>query len=578
MFAAKETFLFFIVSGLFLVQVVLGQFIQLERSILSLILIITAVVINQKLSTPISVLKTKCQENKAKSFYLWGVKLIETEHQGKEEILLNNLKLTIRAKKLFFSVLMLFFFFFIKFYAYKNLFPVSVLSFSIIAIVNSSYLGHYLFIFTINSIYFFASFGFEKTMNPIVLGLFTILNVIVFYCFYYLENRKEIKVEKIFNRYSLKVLKTSCFLFVLFGLFSLILPEKISFYNKKKIVEKIVKTKKHRKLSLKLPSISEMNIKEDLLNIENNLDSTLDQLDKFEKLLSQIPNVSPEMTVNLKDIKLDITNTKGELRQLRGSGKISLEDSQKIWKKMNSLKNKMKNMNLRFEEYREDLDDSVRSFPSQTNSELLEKIKHNKITENLLDIKHQEEILEKSNVKLSEKIQKTKAKEEENDTKLKEHKAINKLKRKEKNKWNKLLSHLETFGKAAAVFLVIYIIQLFFNKTKLNDDDIIDEGVVKGLKQDFKKIQALKLSPNEEIIKSYNVFKDVIKVVKYDADEVPPPKVLFKEITTRSKRIETETWIITDLFCDCYYGRREADITELKEYRSSFVKVLKSIS
>ena len=324
--------------------------------------------------------------------FLMGRELIDDGSSEKEEKLYENLKLGVRTRRISFSFLIMTLVYLASYLAYKSYISVALLSFSLLAIINSSYIGHFLFIIIINSISVFVYTGFDKNFNGLGLAAYAFVIILSFFIYKKIETEKNELKPIGYKNYLIKSIRAFMGLFIIYSLYSLALPEKITFFNKKSLSKKI----------------------------------------------SQIG------------------------------------------------------------------------------------------------------------------------------------------KKKEK-KTEKLLGHLERLAKVILLFSGIFFLLLLLRKNKKLSDSKLDKEVINDLILGVKKIQRKKLSPNEEIIESYNVFKETMKKIEYDDIEVPPPKILFEHILKGSKRFEDETWFVTDIFCNCYYGQKEANSQELSIFRKSFLRVIRSL-
>lgn len=144
--------------------------------------------------------------------------------------------------------------------------------------------------------------------------------------------------------------------------------------------------------------------------------------------------------------------------------------------------------------------------------------------------------------------------------------------KKEELKFEKYLEQLQYLVRAMVLFGILLFFYYLF-KRKKSSKEVLDRDIKESMKKSLKIISRLKLSPNQEIIRTYNVFKKLVKEEVFLDDEVPPPVTLYKLLSTEIN--SQATWSVTDIFCHCYYGDYTASEQDRLAFRAAFKLLLK---
>ena len=513
---------------------------------------------------------------------LWGVDVFDDEDDLKEKRLMHNLELSVRGKRILATIFTFLATSILTYFLYKTPFSIgtTLLNLTALVLINSSYYGHFLFVVILNITGSIGIIAYNSSISP----MFTAIHIAtIVFCYVYF-NEISNKKNKSSNQKEIffKAFKVFLPLLLLYSFFSVILPDQLKLFSKEKLVDALVKNspKKQKRTSIKLPGglsgIPKVDLTPNMAMLESQMERMEKSLENIEDSISNIPNITPEMNIRVNELKLDISELKGSMGRLK-SGGVSVERAAKFWKKLESTTDKMNKLDIKFNSYKEDVEKSAIYYNSPTSQKLISNINKTDITSDLSQLKQQAGEIKVENSKvILDKIEKTKEKIKERNEALETIAKEQKKQEKKKKDSLNLMEKIEKAAKAFGVFGLIMLISLIFRKKKVADEKLSKEDTAMISKK-IKSIQKQKLDPNEEIIKSYNVFKAGVANVRYTSCEVPPPEVLFRELVEDSQRFEKDTWCITDLFCNCYYGSKVASKKELNTYRNSFKRVLKNI-
>lgn len=126
------------------------------------------------------------------------------------------------------------------------------------------------------------------------------------------------------------------------------------------------------------------------------------------------------------------------------------------------------------------------------------------------------------------------------------------------------------------IALIGFILLKKFLSSKKNKILKSKSRSIKRLLKQYKRIVKKKLSPREEIIESYNLFRNISKEIFFDLDEEsPPPQVMRELLEEKLPRLKNELYIVHEEFIQCFYGENEVLPKNLKEFRQSLKKSLR---
>lgn len=125
-----------------------------------------------------------------------------------------------------------------------------------------------------------------------------------------------------------------------------------------------------------------------------------------------------------------------------------------------------------------------------------------------------------------------------------------------------------------AFSLVIFYLGHLLKKKGINKIEAADPEALKVMQDEWKKIRKLKLSPRDEVIFHYNLFHDSLQKIHYTDHEAPPSCCIYDDMKEMNPGLEKPTFIITEVFAQCYYGDKEVNLDSLKLFRKSLHKIL----
>lgn len=582
----KDIFISCFIIIFFQTQLILGKFISTSYSLVLFPFLIAAFYVSAKIIGSKNIWEKQKEILEFVPTKLWGVDIFDDESDIKEKRFLENLKLSVRGKRIFATVASLFVTSVISYNIYSSPFSLApmLLNFTILTLINSSFVGHYFFILIINVLCALSWASFDRSVTSTQLLLLTFSTIFIFFLYKRYETQFGDLLYEI-RSVTFQSLKTFLFFIAIYSIYTLVLPEKLTLFDKKLAIKKLAKKtaftdkKTAQSIDLKLPPITipDMDLSHELKDFELKLNEMESQLNNMERVSKSVPNITPEMQVRIDDLQLDIKNLKADIGNLK-QGTKDITEVKSFWHKLDQLSDKMNSLDQRFDNYKYDVEKSALEFNSDTSKKLLSDLNKSNLTQQVDQLVKD---LELQANKLEESLA-PKVKEASAAIKLKQNRENKraKLKKKEKEEernWKKIMAKLEKAAKALLAFSIFMMIMLFFKKKKVDTEKTFSKEDAKNILRQFKQIQARKLSANEEIIQSYNVFKEAVKITEFETEEVPPPQILFSYLVDNKRRFQEDTWCVTDLFCECYYGNKNANQKELRSYRHSFAKVLKNL-
>lgn len=338
----------------------------------------------------------------------------------------------------------------------------------------------------------------------------------------------------------------------------------------KKIENLDIKTKNELRKSI-LDNNERM--QESLENLSERSAKAQKDIEGINEYLKSVPNVSNQITNDFKDTLSQLQKNNSNMRDLKSNKTFSKKNFNEMFNGLEQISQNMEKRNRRFSRYLDDVENSSQKFPGTYNDELNEKLNNEVFNERFKS-------LQDSVRNFNQTIKKEKrelARQEKNIKKvsatIKKIKKSNKRTKKKEKKLKKILDKVRVILIVFFIVAMLYFFRLFNKSPSKPVFTEVDELQVAQALSEVKKIQLKKLTPNQEIIKSYNIYKKLIKDNVYIDSEVPPPEKLY--FKTQSKiNIKNPNWIVTNLFCDCFYGNKNANDKELKRFRKAFKSML----
>jgi hypothetical protein len=352
----------------------------------------------------------------------------------------------------------------------------------------------------------------------------------------------------LFTKRELKLIPKAYIKFILIAVsITLIFPKTNIEKEKQEIeIDRVIKMKRTN-LNLKLSKL-ESNLKNQTEDLDGQVDSMIKKIDAMEVLLENFPDIGIELKNDVSKTKIELVGMKKDMKSSLDNGKLSSGSVSKLLKRMKDIKGK-KFLNVKTDSNATDahsnslLGSSGEKFSEDFEGgtdEILDSLKQ---IENKIDIR--------------------------NSLKTKRNEIAKEVK-KEKSKGFNLNDLLNAWWIGSSFFLLVYIKSLFDKKkTRILSSSQINEVI-----KDLKRLRSLKLTPNQEIIKSYNLWRDKIHEVHFEGLEVPPPMNLAAYFYSHQKKLHHSLNSISQAFCDCYYGDLRASEKELKSFRKNIQEIL----
>lgn len=133
--------------------------------------------------------------------------------------------------------------------------------------------------------------------------------------------------------------------------------------------------------------------------------------------------------------------------------------------------------------------------------------------------------------------------------------------------WKKLIPPL-------MLLLAFFIFSHFLRKKGIKEIQIHDPDLLEELKTQWKDLKKLKLSPREEVIHFYNILHDIFQKVHYQEHETPPSCIVFQDMKDFNPKLDRATYLVTEIYCRCFYGNKEVTNPDLKSFRKAVNSIL----
>jgi len=464
-------------------------------------------------------------------FFLWGEFVKSNTDREKEKDIFIKLALNKKLKRYIASAF-IFITGMIIVFAFSR-YEASFIPIFCAVLILATYWRHLYFIFLIKIIFtvlFVAlNTGFDRLLIASVLSL-VLGSIIIF-------TRRELKFN---SKASVKFLLVA-------ALTTLAFPE-TKIENDKKLLkrQRIIKMKRSN-INFKL-SKAESNLKLETENLNSQVDEMIKKIDALEVLLQNFPDIGIEFKNSMNNTKIELVGMKKEIKSTLDQGKLKSESISKLLKRMKEIKGRdFLKLNTDSDVSEEKLNLALGS-TGQKFSESFEA-GTGELIDSLKEIENK--------VTIKESLQ-TEREEIENVVKKEKH-----------NKFN-LEDILDAWWILSLFFLIVYVKSLLEKK----EARILGPRQTKEVINELKKLRSLKLSPREEVIKSYNLWREKIQAVHFEGSEVPPPMNLASYFYSNRKKMHYSLNNISQTFCDCYYGGLNTSEKELLSFRKNIQEIL----
>ncbi len=138
---------------------------------------------------------------------------------------------------------------------------------------------------------------------------------------------------------------------------------------------------------------------------------------------------------------------------------------------------------------------------------------------------------------------------------------------------NDLIEKFIKYSAPLILFFVFFLIQYFLRKKGIKRVRGGNAEVIKDLKQEWKNQKKLKLSAREEVILFYNLLHDSLQKIHYE-HETPPSCIVHSDMKANNPEIDKATFVVTEVFSQCFYGGKNVDDKSLKLFRKGLNKIL----
>ncbi|MEQ1875328.1 MAG: hypothetical protein ABL958_01690 [Bdellovibrionia bacterium] len=133
---------------------------------------------------------------------------------------------------------------------------------------------------------------------------------------------------------------------------------------------------------------------------------------------------------------------------------------------------------------------------------------------------------------------------------------------------------LKALGVVLAIFLAVLFVVKLLRKKDVDDDEEESnkktlEETKRSVRGDLKKLNAVKLTARQEVLKKYHLFLRFMAAVEHAREEHVPPTLYANEVSSTFPALGSDIERINSIFCETLYGDREVSETALKTYNSS---------
>lgn len=432
----------------------------------------------------------------------------------------------------------------------------------LLAMVNSSYQGH---LIVIGSLALLSSLFFTKW------SYFQSVPLLVFCFLFMVSLSNKIIREGDHSRFQFlslaEVFKTSVIYILTAFIIQMAMPEKLDWLKAKKVLAEKIKVPTNIP---KAPIKSLDYIKNKEISLDK-LDRVIESLNGLELNLEKIPSIPLNLKADMKGLRIEALDIKNKLKN------PNLTPAQ-----MNSLADRLKKLNLKiktsqesFQKYQDQLIDNAEKFPSLVYEQTKKGINDFNIEDKFNDIpKVDFKPLQDSLKVEANKTEKYLEKLEEN--KHKEQFEFKKIQDK-KEQQEKAIEYGKILSRVIVSFLFFIIFLLILRRKKKLKKVLQDDKVMNEIKNAYRKLKRMKLSPEEEVIHKYNFIKDSLKKLYFEEKEVPPPMITHDFLSSNFPRLNKVSFHFNDIFSHCFYNESAVSKKQLSMFRKSFNAILNTL-
>lgn len=481
----------------------------------------------------------------------------------------------------------------IWFFYYKNGLELSVNSLvpvlSCFFIINSFFVGHLLVAILLNAV--LVAYNFSTDVPS---PFYFLYSLSCFFSLYLISKTlQEVLSDDLLKKKVVSLSLISLLFFVLCFAFKSVLPQEFKF-DKKPEVSNDHLAKLQDYLSKSKLDLGDIQSRLQGLNREGlspKIDMNSKHIDEIEKKLLQKELTAAEKEKLLQEMQLLMTNMQNlksdfnqslkggngpELSELEKESFRKLNDDLELTDEeknnLNSFINKTKtrlggigpssekdSMQSEVDKIQKSLDG--KTFTEKEQGEIYQAIRKITATQDALDTKAHREAIKNSNVAPEpDQVQK--------------EKLLEPLKKKEIPKESQF-KKLERILAIACLALIFFLIRRYLFKKGITKIEARDPEALKAIQDEWKKIRKLRLSPREEVIFHYNLFHESLQKIHYSEHEAPPSCRIYDDMKEINPELEKPTFIITEVFAQCFYGNKEVNADSLKIFRKALAKILR---
>lgn len=481
----------------------------------------------------------------------------------------------------------------IWFFYYKNGMELSVNSLvpvlSCFFIVNSFFVGHLLVAILLNAV--LVAFNYTPELPVISYLLYTFSFLISLYLIS--KTLEEKLSDEIVKKKVITVSILSLLFLVLCIGFKTILPDEFKF-EEKPALSKEHAAKLQEYLNKSRVDLGDIHSKLPGLNRETlipRIDLNAKQIEELtlklqqkelteaekEKLLSDMK----ALMENMKNLKTDFNRSLGaqsgqalsqlekdSFAKLKDDLELSDEEKNNLASYLNKTSEQLNSMppSAQKESIANEMDKIQKSmmektFTSKEQTDITESLDKIAATQKSLQETSQEEAVRAANIA------------PEPDQK-KQQEMLEPLIKKEEpeKKWFEKFKRILTI---IALGLVLIYLHHLLKKKGITKIEASDPEALKEMQDEWKKIRKLNLSPREEVIFHYNLFHESLQKIHYSDHEAPPSCRIYDDMKELNPDLEKPTFIITEVFAQCFYGNQEVNHDSLKLFRKALTKILR---
>lgn len=279
--------------------------------------------------------------------------------------------------------------------------------------------------------------------------------------------------------------------------------------------------------------------------------------------------------LNLDEVNLNLKANAKELEYIQaqlGQSNLSEEQIGKLQEQMNQLMEEAQNLKtpdkLTTQE-RNTVQSFINRNPDKDTTEASRLFNQEKLSaEDRRLLAEQIENLNKLNLPENRK-------EEIQDIKPETEQDLLKTLSDDKTKEKSLIERMKKLLPLLIGAFILVLLNYLLRKKGIKKIEGADPQVMEELKEEWKKLKKLKLSPREEVIHYYNLFHQSLQQIHYVEHEAPPSCIIYEDMKEFHPVLEKSTLVMTEVFAQCYYGEKNVTPDALKLFRKAVGNILK---